>query len=258
MLRKFDYLGSWFHSSIWLLLLLLCVGMAERKLGQQRCKNLVVKVDYESGMRFVNQTDVEKLLTENGNDPLQGSKHSALQLEVLEQRVKKNKLVKNCQVFRDLDGNLVVEVEQEKPLARWVTSSRNGEWRKPDGFYINEEGRFLPLSDRFSARTLLVSGPFFQNRNDLRTKQGKPVLDLIQFLNTDPFWKAQVTQLVVGNEGEIELLTALGNQRIEFGPAENIESKFIKLRIFYEKVMNTNWSRYSKISVKFQDQIVCE
>ncbi|GAB2783016.1 hypothetical protein GCM10027275_28600 [Rhabdobacter roseus] len=232
--------------------------MAERKLSKLRCKDLVVKVDYESGMRFVNQTDVEKLLTNNGSDPLQGNKHSELPLGVLEQRVKKNKLVKNCQVFRDLDGNLVIEVEQEKPLARWVTSSRNGEWRKTDGFYINEEGSFLPLSDRFSARTLLVSGPFFQNLNDLNGKKGKSVLDLIRFVTTDAFWQAQVIQLIVDKEGEVELLTALGNQRVEFGLAENIEPKLTKLRIFYEEVMHTDWSRYSKISVKFRDQIVCE
>jgi cell division protein FtsQ len=31
-----------------------------------------------------------------------------------------------------------------------------------------------------------------------------------------------------------------------------------KLRLFYDKVLSKDWSRYSRISVKFKDQIVCE
>lgn len=83
-------------------------------------------------------------------------------------------------------------------------------------------------------------------------------MELLRFLNTDPFWKAQVTQLNVDKDGEIDLMTLLGDQRVELGTAENFESKFKKLRIFYDKVLSKDWSRYKRISVKFQDQIVCE
>ncbi|HEV7346713.1 hypothetical protein [Telluribacter sp.] len=258
MLRKFDYSGKWLRRGIWLLVPVFCVSMAESKLSRQRCKNLIVKVDYNSGMRFINQIDIQTLLTEHGSDPLQGSRQRDLDLRSLENRVKSNKLVKNCQAYRDLQGNLVVEVEQEKPLARWIASSRAGEWRKTAGFYINEEGDFLPLSERFTARTLLVSGAFFQERNHLRTRRGQSVLDLIRYLHTDEFWNAQITQMMVAADGEIHLLTALGDQRIELGPADNFRSKLDKLHIFYEKVLASDWSRYSRISVKFQDQIVCE
>jgi cell division protein FtsQ len=241
-----------------LLVPLLCVSMAERKLAAKRCKNLTVKVDQESGIQFVNQLDVEQLLTEQGSDPIRGSRLSDLELKKLESRVKKNKLIRNCQAYRDLEGNLVVVVEQQRPLARWIATSAEGEWRQSTGFYINEEGDFLPLTDRYSARTLLVSGRFFQQRNHLRTPAGRPVLELIKYLCADEFWKAQIIHIQVAGDGEVELLTALGDQRIELGPAENFEPKLNKLRIFYEKVLASDWSRYSRISVKFQDQIVCE
>ncbi|WP_247235821.1 cell division protein FtsQ/DivIB [Telluribacter sp. SYSU D00476] len=258
MLRKFEYSGKWLRRGVWLLVPLLCVSMAERKLSRQRCKNLIVKVDYESGMRFINPIDVETLLTNQGSDPLQGSRQGDLVLRKLENRVKRNKLVRNCQAYRDLEGNLVIEVEQEMPLARWIATSREGEWRKTAGFYINEEGNYLPLTDRYTARTLLVSGQFFQNYNHLHGKRGKPVLELIRYLNSDEFWKAQVTQMMVSSDGEITLLTALGDQRIELGPADNFKSKLDKLHIFYKEVMASDWGRYSRISIKFQDQIVCE
>jgi cell division protein FtsQ len=92
----------------------------------------------------------------------------------------------------------------------------------------------------------------------LQSKKGEPLMELIRFLNTDKFWKAQIAEMYVDKDGEVLLTTVLGDQRIELGMAEDFESKFSKLRIFYDKVLSKDWSRYSKISVKFQDQIVCE
>jgi cell division protein FtsQ len=258
MLRKFEYSKKWLVRSIWLLVFLLCVGMAESKLNGQQCNNLLVKVDYDAGIRFIHPSDVEKLLTDNGTEPIHGNKQKNIPLSALEQRVRTNKLIRDCQVYHDLDGNLVVDIKQEIPLARWINTSRMGEWRRSDGFYINGEGEYIPLSDRFSARVLLVAGAFFQNRNNLKGKEGKAVLDMIKYMSEDPFWKVQVIQMNVSKDGSIDLYTALGDQRIEFGKAENIEPKLSKLRIFYDKVLATDWSRYSLISLKFHDQIVCE
>lgn len=258
MLRKFDYSKKWLGRSIWLLVLLLCVGMAESKLNKQQCNNLLVNVDYDAGMHFINASDIERLLTVNGTEPLHGNKQKNIPLSTLEDRVRANKLIRNCQIYHDLEGDLVVEIEQEKPIARWINTSRMGEWRKSDGFYINQEGDFIPLSNRFSARVLVVAGSFFQNKKNLKTAKDQAVLDLINYIIADPFWKIQIVQMSVTNEGNIDLYTALGNQRIEFGKAENIEHKLTKLRIFYEKVLTTDWSRYTLISLKFHDQIVCE
>jgi len=84
------------------------------------------------------------------------------------------------------------------------------------------------------------------------------LMELLRFLNADPFWKAQVAQLDTDKDGEIHMMTVLGDQRIEFGSAENYESKFDKLKMFYNKILSQDWSRYKKISIKFQNQIVCE
>nr|WP_295925866.1 cell division protein FtsQ/DivIB [uncultured Dyadobacter sp.] len=202
--------------------------------------------------------DVRMLLTENGGDPLIGSRLKDVALNDLENRVRRNKLIKKCQVFRDLRGNIVVEVEQEKPLARWINTSDNGEMRNTSGYYINHEGVFFPLSESYSARTLLVSGPYFNEPKKLRSEKGAQVLELLRFLNTDPFWKAQVTLLNADKDGEIYLMTLLGDQRIELGRAEDFQAKFKKLHTFYNKVLSNDWGRYKRISVKFQDQIVCE
>ncbi|HEV7381538.1 MAG TPA: hypothetical protein VGN64_17190 [Dyadobacter sp.] len=258
MLRKFDYSWQLFKRSLWLILPILGIGMAESRLGGQRCNNLVISIEGDSGAFFLNQTDVRMLMTEHGGDPLIGGRLDEINLGELEYRVKKNKLIKKCQVSRDLKGNIVVNVEQERPLARWITTSQSGEIQSADGFYINDEGDFFPLSDSFSARALIVSGAYFRDSKKLKGKEGESLMALIRFLNTDPFWKAQVAKLDADKNGEIELNTVLGDQKIEFGTAEGFESKFNKLHLFYEKVLSKDWSRFSRISIKFQDQIVCE
>ncbi len=258
MFRNFDYYKKWLGKIVWFAVFLLCVGMAESKLNGQQCDDLVVKVDYDSGIRFIDPADVEKILTANGTDPVHGNRQQDLSLKTMEGRVRANKLIADCQVYHDLDGNLVVDIQQEKPLARWIGSSRQDEWRGADGFYINAKGNFIPLSDRFSARVLLVSGEFFKDKKDLQSMAGKQVVDMIRYLGEDEFWRAQVIQMNVSKAGDVELLTALGDQRIEFGKAENIAAKLLKLRIFYNKVMASDWSRYSRINLRFRDQVVCE
>lgn len=258
MLRKFDYYRRWLGKTLWILVFLVCVGMAESRLSRQQCNDLLVRIDYDSGIRFVNPSDIERILTANGNEPIHGHKQGDIPLGVLEERVKSNPLVRDCEIYHDLDGNLVVEIEQEKPLARWIQTSRNNEFRKANGFYINEEGEFLPLSDRYSARVLLVSGAFFDEKKNLRSDKDLNVLEMIRYLRSNSFWNAQVIQMDVSKKGEINLYTALGNQRIEFGTADRIEAKLTKLRLFYSKVLAADWGRYSRISLKYHDQIVCE
>ncbi|TLU98088.1 cell division protein FtsQ/DivIB [Dyadobacter luticola] len=258
MLRKFGYSWLLLKRSLWLILPIAGIGMAESRLGTQRCNDLVITIEGDSGARFLNQMDVRMLLTENGGDPLLGNRLKDVALNDLENRIRRNKLIKKCQVYRDLRGNIVVEVEQERPLARWIGTSRNGETQSTAGHYINDEGVFFPLSESYSARTLLVSGSFFNDSKKMQTTEGLSTRELLQFLNTDPFWKAQVAQVDADKEGEIHLLTVLGDQRIEFGTAEDYQSKFKKLRVFYDKVLSQDWSRFKRISVKFQDQIVCE
>ncbi|PWJ60142.1 cell division protein FtsQ [Dyadobacter jejuensis] len=256
MLRKFDNPWHFFKKSIWFILPGLGIGMAEHRIDNQRCVNLVIDVKGDLSTNFLNQRDILLLATDGGGAPLTGAKLGEINLADVEKRIAKNKLIKKCEVFRDLKGNIVVNVEQQKPLARWINTSQTGEWRSASGKYLNENGQFFPLSDSFSARTLLLSGPYFDQLKGL--EQNSNLMEMLRFLDTDPFWKAQVTQMHIDKDGEISLFTLLGDQRVEFGEAEGYVQKLDKLRLFYNKVLSQDWGRYSKIIVKFQDQIVCE
>jgi len=48
-------------------------------------------------------------------------------------------------------------------------------------------------------------------------------------------------------------------QLILFGPMDEIEEKFKKLKLFYKEVLpKKGWNTYSSINLKYKNQIVCK
>ena len=82
---------------------------------------------------------------------------------------------------------------------------------------------------------------------------------LVDYVRDDDFWSAQIDQIYVDKDNEIDLIPRAGNHLIHIGTAENFEGKLKNLRAFYEKVLPvTGWNKYSLINLEFRDQIVCK
>ena len=85
------------------------------------------------------------------------------------------------------------------------------------------------------------------------------VFKVAEFIRTDPLWHAQIEQLYVNKELEIELIPRVGNHRIVVGDATDLKKKLDKLKIFYKKGLSkTGWNEYSVINLKFANQVVCK
>jgi cell division protein FtsQ len=195
------------------------------------------------------------MITHQGDVRIVGVPFADLDLRHIEFEVNQNKYVQNAEVFKDLKGNLIVNINQSRPVARLI--SRNIRDR-----YISNYGEVLPVSERYTARVMIISGAFAANAkltNMHETETGKKVFELIRFVQDDPFWKAQVAELEIDKKGDISIYTQVSKQKIEFGQAENIEEKFRNLKIFYQRILPAKgWNTYDRVSVKFKNQIVCE
>jgi cell division protein FtsQ len=87
----------------------------------------------------------------------------------------------------------------------------------------------------------------------------KDIYHIVNYINNDKFWSAQIDQLYVDDNDEIDLMPRVGNQVVHLGTAENFEGKFRNLEAFYEKVLpEVGWNKYSKINLEYKDQIVCK
>jgi cell division protein FtsQ len=92
-----------------------------------------------------------------------------------------------------------------------------------------------------------------------KTEQGKQLLQMIEFINADRFWKAQVAQLDLGRDGKIIIYPQMTGQLVEFGRPENINVKFKKLMVFYKEILPTRgWTRYERVNLEYEGQVVAE
>ncbi|MEO1255195.1 MAG: hypothetical protein AAFY41_09975, partial [Bacteroidota bacterium] len=135
------------------ILLLSLIMFASIKNGHRKVNELIVEIKDQEGNFFTDQMEVVDLMTDKSADYVIGVEMSDLDPKVLEERVESKPFVKEAQVFRDLQGNVRVEVEQSKPIARLFIDGKSDK-------YIDEEGRILPVNARHTARVPLIETEF--------------------------------------------------------------------------------------------------
>ncbi len=172
----------------------------------------------------------------------------------MERQVEENPFVAEIDIFMSVTGVLGAKVSQAQPIGRLMSS------RGPDQ-YIDVTGKLLPMNTDYTARVPLISFAEYPQwesnlgENDL----GKQLMEFLIFINKDELWKAQIAQLVVSEENELTLWPQMTKQLILFGPADEIEEKFKKLKLFYKEVLpKKGWNTYSSINLKYKNQIVCK
>ncbi len=243
------------------LIIISSVFFVELQQNSKRCKNVVVQLDNKAEYPFFTEKDIKNSITLQGADVIEGMSFSNINFKGLEKRVLKNRLIKKCDVFRDLSGNLVVKIEQQRPIGRILggLSNKNQSITGEIGGYLTEQGDIIPLSGRFAARVVILSGGFFKKSKNIKSSTGKSLIEFLKNLQQNSFWRAQITEVVVAEDGELTLIPQVGQHQIDFGLPEDAEIKFEKLKVFYKTVLPVSgWEKYHRVSVKFKNQIVCE
>lgn len=230
------------------------IAFAERKQGAAICKNISVEIGNLTENHFLDEADVMKLLETSG-EPIKGIGIDRINLKDIEKKLKYDKHILDAELFCDLKGTLLVNVELRRPIARIVQNDA------PDA-YIAEDGVIMPVSEKYTSRVLIISGyvkPFLESEDLTKTEEGKQLLALIKYINADRFWKAQVAQMDIDRTGRINIFPQVTGQRVEFGKPENIEVKLRKLMIFYKEILPARgWTRYERVNLEYEGQVIAE
>ena len=218
-------------------------------------KKVIISLENQLENHFVDDNDVLGMITNGYAESIEGATYKDLNVRTLENRVKVNSYVEDAEIFRDLKGNLIVKVVLRRPVARIV------QYEGPDA-YIAEDGALLPVSDKFSSRVLLITGSGTKEiagSESIGKSEHSKLFELINYINADQFWKAQIAQIDMLENGDVKLLPQVTKQYIEFGDLNNIENKFKRLEIFYQDILpRKGWNSYSRVNVKYKNQIICE
>lgn len=231
------------------------IAFAERHQSAASIRDITIKMVNVNENHFLDESDIVNLMQLN-KETLKGATLDRVNLKDVEKKIKSEPFIKDAQLYSDLKGNLVVKTELRRPIARLVRNDG------PDG-YIAEDGTVMPVSDKFTARVVLMSGSYVNqllkqnNVND--TEDGKNLITLLNVIRENDFWAAQIAQLDIDSKARITLFPQVGDEKIEFGKPENIEVKFKKLMIFYKEILpRMGWNKYGRVNLEYEGQIVAE
>ena len=233
----------------------LLIGLAERKHNNKFIQQIIINVEQQYDNFFVDRGDIHKLISKDNTINIIGVSMTDIDLREIEERIKTNPFVKSADVYKDLKGALIVNIKQRRPIARIIRNTG------PDG-YIDEYGAILPVSGRFTARVVLISGAQVDKlmKADLTPDTSKAsLLEILQFIDRHPFWKALVAQIEISKNNELTIYPQVGKQVISFGTPEDYETKFRNLKIFFKEILpQRGWNHYKRVNIKYNNQIVCE
>lgn len=224
---------------------------ANSKDAAHKCKDVVITLKGVGESFYIDKSDVSATLLKSANGKLKKKNIADIDLEKLEKSLEKNKWIADAEVFFDSKDVLHAVVTERQPIARVFTTVGTS-------FYLDTAALRMPLLDKVSIRVPVVTN--FPSAKKLSKKDSmllKDVKVLTQFINNDPFWSAQIAQIDITDGRAFELVPVIGNHIIKIGGVDNIEQKFHKLFIFYQKVIaKVGFEKYSFLDVQYNRQVV--
>ena len=231
--------------------LVVLMSFIEQKKSELVCKD--VKVFIPGNQFFIDREEVDNILQVNSRS-LIGRRMHNINIQALESKLKANPFIEFAKVYTDMDGVINVEISQRQPILRVMN-------RFDQDFYVDQHGLKIPLSTNFTARVLVANGyideAFANNVDSLHTTMANELFRTADYIRKDSLWDAQIAQLYVNKDHEIELIPRVGNNRILIGHADSLENKFHNLLVFYKKALPlVGWDAYKVINVKYANQVV--
>ena len=186
---------------------------------------------------FIDEKDVKEFIKKSNPTKRIGD----IDIPHLEKEVNHFPSVDSANVYLNLNGNLNVDIVQRVPAFRLNKDGQD--------FYVDSKGNEFPISKNYSHPSMLVTG---------NVKRGEYVklAELVHKINTDDFSRKYFIG-ISKEKNSYNLLTSDGNYKVEIGDLENIDFKVKGFKEFAEKfLVFQNPEKYSKVSVKYNNQIV--
>lgn len=207
------------------------------------CKAIEIVVKDSLDKHFVTEADLMSFLKREKMYPV-NKPMSEINTEKIEEALLTNEMIARIEAYKTPSGIIKLEVEQKMPILRVIGTKGN--------FYVDNKGTLMPVSNRYVAHVPIASG--YVEKQLAITE----LYNFALFLQQDKFWNAQVEQIYIHPDGEVELIPRVGNFRIVLGMFDGYKEKLDNLKLFYDKVVpKMGWEKYSIINLKYKNQIVC-
>lgn len=224
------------------------------------CRRIKITIIDSSQYHFVTKRDIQNtIVSYNGN--LIGKPVKEIRMDEIENTMSRYSELKTAEACMEIDGTLHIYADQRTPIMR-VMANNGGD------YYVDVEGVVVRRRNLYTPRLHIVGGNVNISQamlngvsvldTSIKNSILKDIYYLVSYINKNSFWSAQIDQIFVDGNDEIDLIPRVGNHTIHLGDAENFEGKLRNLETFYDKVLpEVGWNKYSTINLAFKDQIVC-
>lgn len=226
------------------ILLLICISGLYAFSNRRSSERMVNGIDIEfvgKDNLYLTQGTVNKLLIQKYGSLYNVPKDKVV-LSTIESVIMTNEMVKSAQVYLTIDGELTSRIAQRQPIGRVEGNSK---------FYLDEEGRRMPLSRHHSARVPIITGKI----------TGKSLEDayvILNYINKDEFLRMNVIGIHIEDVGRYQLKFRVENFIVNLGDVEDLENKFNNFKAFYAKATKDHsLGEYQVVSLEFNNQVVC-
>ncbi|TKD66784.1 cell division protein FtsQ/DivIB [Flavobacterium sp. ASW18X] len=190
---------------------------------------------------YITEESVNKLLIQKYG-PLKNRAKEEVVLNSIEEVIQSNPMVKNAQVYRSVNGTLISKIVQRKPIGRVEGVSR---------FYLDDEGKRMPLSRHHSARVPIITGKITE-------KTLEDAYAILEYINKDDFLRKNVIGIHLKDEDQYQLKLRVEEFVVHLGSVENLDEKFKNFMAFYVKAAkDKSLNSYAMVSLEFDNQVVC-
>ena len=248
IIRKVLQLSAWVLVGCGMITLLTAANSRQQ---EHLCKAVVVSIKGSGEKYYVEKQDILQQLQKAYNGALIREPVSAFNLTRLESALMTNPWIHEAEMYFDSRDMLHVVVTEREPIARVFTTAGSS-------YYMDSTGKRMPLMDKVSIRLPVVTNMIAAKRwNGKDSVVVRELSLLLQFINADPFWSSQITQIDVRPNSSFEMIPLVGNHVIRIGNVDNLEEKFHNLFLFYKQVLNkTGFDTYKVIDVQYKDQVI--
>lgn len=188
---------------------------------------------------YITKAAVNKMLIQNIGDPGNLSKDT-LDLSTLERELNEQDMIANADVYLTVDGILGIRITQRKPIGRVFSENP---------FYIDTEGKAMPLSSFHSARVPIIMG--------IDEENVKEVFPLLKEIEKRAFLKHHIVAIERFSNGMYELKMRNLDFVVTLGNIGNLERKIMNFMAFYKKAQKENLlNKYKSVDLRFSNQVV--
>ena len=209
------------------------------------CQRFDITIIDSAQHRFISALDLRQMLRSEGLLP-ENKPYGEIQTHAVEEAALRAEVINDAQCYKTNDGTVRLLVNQREPRLRVISAS--GE----ENYYVDADRSIMKASFKTACHVPVVTGAVTHEmaKNEL--------FDFTEWLDDHSFWNAQIEQINVRSNREVELIPRVGGHVILLGSLTDYEQKLDKLATFYDEGFNkVGWLPYSEVDLRFKGQIVC-